>query len=310
MILGQYILGLDEFVTAGIPDSILDVGGDPVMISPVQRPLRADTIMLDTAEVDSTQCLVRIALYADGFGPSDAAMTVRGVVYNAAGKLVAAGDAVTIVDAQAAGWVSLLFADAGLPLVAGTYQYGVHVGGVDEGANYYITDLTTGDLAIFNDEPFIAGPPATLDGDGSPTPPVPMMFLETIRPAPIPTNVTDDYLASLPFDIAERVFTAAGVIRSSVVSAVCGWYGNTFDATTGANAVVRSDGPLAAMVGERIFVTRRQPVRDRTVAVYVHDERDFPDELADQDVLLSERAFLALADPTMDGLDVTVGILG
>jgi hypothetical protein len=41
----------------------------------------------------------------------------------------------------------------------------------------------------------------------------------------------------------------------------------------------------------------------------VHDQRAFPDELADEDLLLSGRAFLALADLALDSLEVNVEVL-
>jgi hypothetical protein len=183
----------------------------------------------------------------------------------------------------------------------------VHAGPVADGARYYVAD-SPGNRTSYT-APYVAGPPATLPSGSSASGPV-VMFLETISAVDVPDDVPDDYLASLPFDLTQRVFGAAGVIAGSRVTAVAGWYGNTFDPTTGANAIVRYDGPLADLVGERILVSRRGTTDARSVAVYVHDERSFPDELATEDLVLSARAFLAIGNQTLDDLDVEVGILG
>lgn len=308
MIWGRYSTLLNDFVIAGSPPTLVEVGDDTVVIGTSQEPVRAHAVMLEDAfEIDVTQYLVRIAVYLDGEGPANADQVVRGVIYRD-GALAAAGDAVTIEDGQSAGWVSLPFTPSGVRLVPGSYRFGLHAGVTDEGADYYLAD-TAGGLTVFSGLPFTDGPPAILPGGGSHTGTLPLMFLETISPVTIATDVDDDYLATLPFDVAQRIFGAAGVIAASVTTAAASWYGTEFDAAIGSVAIVRSDGPLAGLVGERVLVRRRRPVTDRTVAVYVHDERTFPDSDGDADLLLSARAFLALADQAMDSVTVTVGIL-
>lgn len=114
----------------------------------------------------------------------------------------------------------------------------------------------------------------------------------------------DIELSRLPWDQTQAIF-AGGVLRNSRTVAVTGWHGSYLDAEQGAVAIVRSDGPLAALVGERIKVSRD----DRVVYVFVHDEQDFPDELADEDLSLSRRAFLALAPWSTESLQVIVETL-
>ena len=117
-------------------------------------------------------------------------------------------------------------------------------------------------------------------------------------------DVEDIELSRLPWDQTQTVF-AGGVLRNSRAVATAGWHGNYLDAEQGAVAIVRSDGPLAAMVGERIKVSRD----DRVVYVYVHDEQAFPDELAGEDLSLSRRAFLGLAPWSVEALEVIVEIV-
>jgi hypothetical protein len=126
----------------------------------------------------------------------------------------------------------------------------------------------------------------------------------TIR---IPTNVDDAYLASLPFDVTQTVFVG-GTVRGSRRTTTAGWFGSNFDPTTGAVAIVRADSALSDLVGERIRATYRAGGQTRTVAVYVQDERAFPDDLT-EDLLLSRRAFFALANLALDDITVIVDVL-
>lgn len=305
MIWGQYIAALQDLVFAGSQEVF--AGDSPVLVGVTDVELDADQVVLeDAVTFESTEFLVRVGAFLDGLGEGDDDQLVRGVVY-AAGELVAAGDDVLIPEGQAAGWVSLTFPNAGLPLTPGDYQYGVQGGARGDNVRWFYSDIAGG-VTTYAGSSFADGAPATVSG-GTHIAHTALLFIETLSGVRIPTGVADDYLATLPFDITQRVFRAGGVLRPTVVSATASWYGTTFDPTTGANAIVRSDGPLADLVGERILVTRRGSTSDQQVAVYVHDEREFPDELADEDLLLSSRAFIALADPAVDSLEVTVGVL-
>lgn len=308
MIFGQYIQALQNPVLAGAPLQDVFVGPQLVVIGSVPETLRAHTVLLEDAlALPDSQCLVRVVAYLDGQGLADAGQIVRGVIYDDDGNLVAAGvDVIVAADAPPA-WVPLPFPDIGRLLAADSYQFGIHAGVTDQGAHFYIAE-TGGGITAYAGHPFTSGAPASVAGGVRTATPA-MMYLETLAPLPAPTNVDDDYLATLPFDVAQRLLNAGGPIRGTRRSTVASWYGNTFDAIQGSNAIVRSNGPLSALVGERLRVTRRTGQGDRSVAVYIHDERSFPDELVDEQILLSARAFLALGNQALDELAVTVEVL-
>lgn len=271
--------------------------------------LAADSVVLVAAvDLPETEYLVRVGAYLDGGGASNADQVVRGVLYTDAGVLVAAGDAVTIFDDQPAGWVWLAFPGLdGLELPAAGYRFGLHAGVTGAGARLHVGG--TGSRTVFTGHTFTDGPPESLTG-GSTTATAASLLLEVIDQVRLPDagTVDDDYLATLPWDVTQRVFGASAAIRGTLRTATAGWYGTKFDPTMGAVAIVRSDGPLADLVGERVQVTRRAGA-PRSVVVYITDERDFPDELADEDLLLTRRGFFALADLATDALDVTVEVL-
>jgi hypothetical protein len=255
--------------------------------------------------IPTTQRLVRVGAFLDGNGSTDADQVLRGVVYRD-GRLVAAGEDVTVRSGQTADWVTFPFDVAGLVMAAADYQFGIQAGFISDGARYYISDLAGG-VSAYDGDPYTTGPPAEL-GAGTRTPFAPLMFMETSSGVLIRDGVSDAYIATLPFELTQRMFLAGGWPQMAV-SAVAGWYGRSFDPAQGANAIVRADGELSTLEGKRILVTRRGATHDRHVAVYVHATRAFPDELADEDLVLSARAFLALGDQALDALDVTVGVL-
>jgi hypothetical protein len=88
-----------------------------------------------------------------------------------------------------------------------------------------------------------------------------------------PVDAADEYLAGLPWDQAQLALGRGAPISTSRRTAVCGWHGPSVDAETGAFAIVRSDGPLAGLVGERLQITYRAGTRERTIAVRREHER-------------------------------------
>lgn len=268
--------------------------------------LPANRILLcEAVTITGSQFLMRLAGHFDGLGPADGDQKLRGVVYTAAGALVVDGPIVTIPDGMPGALTWLTFAGT-IERIArdGSFQFGIHTGDLGTGARLRTPTATMGSAI---NAPFAAGPPANLAAGDAGL--IAGMLLETSDLVRIPTNVDDEYLASLPYDITQRVFAAAGTLRDTRRSTRAGWYGTKFDPTTGARGIVRSDGPLADLVGERIRVSTRVGGGVRSVAVYVHDEREFPDELADEELLLTRRAFLALGNLALDNLTVSVEIL-
>lgn len=250
--------------------------------------------------------LSHITVLLDGGGPGSGAALARAVLYDAADVLLARGDEVSIADGAAAAWVQLRFeADGGLLVAAGDYRAGLHLGGVSEAARTFVDDPGT-DGSWEATDVYADGTAATLPADTPLTAGMPLivsLFEPWVEPA-----VDDLELTRLPFGLAQASLGATGVLRATRTAAVAGWHGTFLDPEHGAVAIVRSDGPLAELVGERVRVSTRDG--RRSVAVYVNDEQDFPDELAAEDLSLSRRAFLALAPWCTEALEVTVETFG
>lgn len=124
-----------------------------------------------------------------------------------------------------------------------------------------------------------------------------------------PANMPDDYLARLPWDQAQIALGMGGEISASRVPATAGWHGASIDPETGAFCIVRSDGPLASLVGERLRVTYRQGTLARQVVVFCHDLQDFGEQASDEDLSLTRRAMLALAPLALDSITVDVAVM-
>lgn len=122
-------------------------------------------------------------------------------------------------------------------------------------------------------------------------------------------DVPDDQLARLPWSLSQQAFGSAGPLRTTRRSARAGWHGTSVDPEEGANCIVRSDGLLADLVGERLRVTYRVGTKERVIFVYCHDEQDFPEEAADEDVSLTRAGFRRLAPLALDGITVTIQVL-
>ena len=120
-----------------------------------------------------------------------------------------------------------------------------------------------------------------------------------------PANMDEMLFAMLPWPEAQAQLGAPGV-EGNPVSATCGWHGTSFDPLRGSFAIVSRDGPLADMVGERLAVTRRDLAETRTVYVYVHTDSDDMTE----DISLTRRAFMGMADPALDFVTVAVDTVG
>ena len=83
--------------------------------------------------------LAELAVLLDGLGPGVGSALVRGVVFDAAGMLVARGDEVVVADGAPAEWVRLpMGAAAGMLLAVGAYRVGMHIGGVTNCARTFV----------------------------------------------------------------------------------------------------------------------------------------------------------------------------
>lgn len=223
-------------------------------------------------------------------------------------KLVVAGDEVRIPAGMPPTWYTLPFSTrpalpAGQVPLAGLWGGQFDLGVAVEGD----ADLGSG---------FLFGPAAYHPTDQPPQPAdvedvldysLKSLFVIVGADPWTPPDVEDAALARLPWTVAQDAL-ASGPVTASRRSAVAGWHGRSTDPETGAFCIVRSDGPLADLVGERVRVTYRDGTITRSVALYCHDEQDFG-EAADEDVSLTRRAMLALAPLAWDAVPVEVEVL-
>jgi hypothetical protein len=247
------------------------------------------------------------AIYVDTLGTGNGLARLRGVIYDSGRNVVASGDVVTLDDNLPGRWVDLPMPGLqGSALEAGGYFVGAQTGGTSNVMRVY-RNLTAAVTAVSASDTFA-------DGLSSPAPAWTThtwdlaVYAVTFDSFVIP-DVTELELSRLPWELSQRAFALSAPIASSSVGAVAGWFGPSFDVEEGAAAIVRSDGALADRVGERLLVTRHVGGRLRQVGVYCYDERTFPDEVADEDLVLTRRAFLELAELWETSLTVEVATL-
>lgn len=269
--------------------------------------LAADRVRVTGAHAGAPVQLSHVAAYLDGLGPNAGHALIRAVIYDATDHLIARSDEIEVDNGAAAAWVQFPFTDdGGMPLAGGDYSAGLHVGGVTNCARTWVDDPGAGGSRLATDT-YADGSAAVLPSPATLTASLPLIvsvFEPWVAPA-----IEDLELSRLPWDLAQRVLGATGALRNSRVSATAGWHSTSLDAETGAVAIVRTGGPLEDLVGERVRVTRRVGTLARSVAVFVVDEQDFPDELQDEDLSLSKTAFLRLAPWNTEALGVVVEVL-
>jgi hypothetical protein len=242
-------------------------------------------------------------LDGQGSGAGSGSAVVYPALYDETGELLATGPGVTIASGEDPSWRPLRL-DVSAVRLAGVPWLGLRASGADNAARLYglvgtgavaktapAPDLVPADLSAASD--------STLDA---------ALFVDTFDAYKVP-DVDDASLARLPWTLTQRFLGSAGALSSTRQSAVAGWHGATTDPEQGANAIVRSDGPLAELVGERLRITYRRGTLARSVAVYVHDEQDFPPEVADEDISLARDAFMRLAPLATNSLPVEVAVV-
>jgi hypothetical protein len=273
-------------------------GGDPA-------DMAAGRVYLSTVTLTRELRLAKLTMRADGGGASQAAQAVRGVVVDATGAIHYGDELVLDADAPL-DWYDLRFEGLeGVALPPGDTLIGFHAGPTGDSARFY-ADAEADGHRWFDDaydggvaDPVPAGTPAA----GRLT-----LYMTVVEPFVVP-DVDDLHLSRLPFELTQRIFSATGVTPDPPRSARCGWHDVATDDERGANAIVRSDGPLADLVGERILVKTREHGRDREVVVYVHEEQDWPDEITDEDLSITKRAWLELGEWSLESLLVTIEVI-
>lgn len=116
---------------------------------------------------------------------------------------------------------------------------------------------------------------------------------------------TDIWYARLGFPTAQAVLGAGVPLRGSQRRATLGWHGTATDAERGSFALVRRDGPLEELVGERVRITVLLPAGEEILAyAYVLAPADIA-----EDVSVPRRLFLELAALSSDEVPVLLEVM-
>lgn len=158
-----------------------------------------------------------------------------------------------------------------------------------------------GDPPQYADHPIAVAENALIATTGNPRP---LMNLIAVPEYEAP-DVDELALSRQPWEVTQRIFAGAPLKATRAVVRA-GWHGTILDTEDGAVCVVRDDGPLADLVGQRLRVRRRARSGYRTVYLYVHRAMPFPDAKLDEDVSLPRRPWLALERWAKDGVPVIV----
>lgn len=119
---------------------------------------------------------------------------------------------------------------------------------------------------------------------------------------PVLPSLRELEIAHLGFTSSQRFFVGS---TEKVYAGACGWHGRSFDNERGAVAVVRTDGPFADLVGERLRLTHfHDPAVPRSLTVYVHNEGPTVEDLS-----LPRMMFVRLAPLHSNFVNVSVEVL-
>jgi len=247
-----------------------------------------------------------LVVYLDGNGVGSGQQVIRPIVMEDGNPgSLAAGNEVVVTDGQPPGWVHLPF-DSPPTLRAGSLPRA----GTWAGPAAY-TVRVFGDTTADSDDmhnyssPYYSPPVAgSIVGFVGFLPSIVLVGVATWRPQ---GPVTDDELAALPVDVAQGLLLGGSV--ASFEAAACGWHYSPDKPPPPASAIVRTDGQLADLVGERVRLTADTPTGPASVVVVVVDEQPF-DETLDEDISLAREAFLRLGSLWHDSLTVRVEVLG
>jgi hypothetical protein len=227
--------------------------------------------------------------------PTGAPVLVRPVIYAAPlGLLVASGDPVSIPAGKAPGWVELLLGD--VPVLAdGDYEVGVQAAGAVK-LGY---TASAGTSHTWSDT-FSDGPIGDAPGGATSQARDYAFWVHYRTLEDIADDLDDELYAELGWASSQEMLSATPVVPNSAVQATCGWHGISYDSKVGAFAIVRTGGPLADLVGERLKIT----ADDQVIYVSCRDERDIV-----EDISLSRAAFARVALLWTEDLDVLVEVL-
>lgn len=267
-------------------------------VGSVSEVVEADTVRYCVIPEVPAGYVPAISAYVDGLGGGSGVALARPVLWSGdPSTVLAVGGEVAIATGDEAGWVQFpLYEEypGGVPLPEGEYVVlGLHFGGATEVARLYGETGGGAVLATPYDDPL----PDALAG-----------AVEDMLPSFVAPYVTDwtpppaaelAWYARLPFDEAQRFLGATGPTDKHRAM-TCGWHGASFDKEQGSFALVRTGGPLDALVGEKIAVRYGQHV----VYAYVNGGADVIEDLS-----LTRRLFQELAPLATYELSVGVEVL-
>lgn len=247
---------------------------------PVWKDARAvkATVLLAGAAADG---LVKAVLYRDNF-------------------LAAVSDEAVIPANAPAAWLDFPFVTEALPEGVLFEQGAVLDLALHVGAQVFVWHATTDGVTATIDT-YSDGPPAFFAGVQSNS----ISAFVTLVPVFSPrATATEQTLARMAFPEAQVVLGATSPVDRGV-QAACGWHGTVVDANRGSFAVVREDGPLAGLVGQRVVLTTQSAAVTRKAYAYVVASSGRVVE----DISVTRRLFLELAPLASDEVSVRVQVL-
>lgn len=246
------------------------------------------------------------SVWMDGLGSGGGDQPMHPVIYDIGGALIAAGDEFVVPAGSPAQRFSASFVDAhpgGVDIVAGEVLLGLHAGS-PQGARVYgdpgsaLGGVTNADIyADGPADPF--GATSELGHDLS-------LFAATMPIWTPPADETEEWYARMPFGQAEDLMLAEGT-KPGAITTDATWHGTHFDPEIGAFAVVRDDGPLTDLIGQRVLVRVGTAIASKRVAVFVHTMGP----VRNADISLTRRAFAEISGLAVgDSIPVTLEVLG
>jgi hypothetical protein len=226
--------------------------------------VQADTHYVRVLTV-TDEPLVKMVARLDGGGAGSGTQQVRAAVYDEVTReLVAVGDEVAITAGDLAAWVDLPLAADYLGKAPGSSSLRVCLHGGPTGGIARVASTAGGSLSWTDS--FADGPAPTCPASAAALQIPTLALLTAARWAP--EGADDMHIARYGFSTAQHVFRQSTPDARSQRFATCEWYGGKLSEEQGSNALVRSGGPLADLVGERLLVS--DPAEGRSVAVYCH----------------------------------------
>jgi hypothetical protein len=261
---------------------------------------------VDVPELAGDVVIGALVAYLDGAGGGSGEQVIRPVAASAVAGPVWVGEPITVTEDQPAGWQYLVFDIPPTLREGDPLLLGILGGAADQVARILgLADAPAGRRWAGMPYPAVSALGAPTQSNIGTAASVVLVGVEPWQPP----AVSNEQLAGLPLDVAMDALGVTGPVAAPV-AATAGWRYLHDDPPDPAACIVRSDGPLAGLVGERIRVTRVAaggvPL---TVALYVDDEEDFDPELAGEDLQLARGAFERLAPLWTDALPVIVEVL-